>query len=195
MGRADDTRRTILEAAYRLFYRQGFHRVGVDRVAAEAGVTKRTLYYHFRSKDDLLAEVLTFQHQLALTQVRHWGDQLSGDASALLQGLFRELAVWAAQPRWEGSGFTRLVMELADLPGHPARLIARRHKAEVEAWLQGQLASRGVAEATTLARQIVILLEGAQAMLLIHRDDAYATAAAEVAIALLEAGVTPRVGA
>jgi AcrR family transcriptional regulator len=52
------TRRAILDAAYELFYRNGYARVGVDEVAARAKVTKRTLYYHFRSKDDLLAEVL-----------------------------------------------------------------------------------------------------------------------------------------
>jgi AcrR family transcriptional regulator len=52
------TRRRILDEAYELFYRMGFGRVGVDEVAAFAHVTKRTLYYHFRSKDELLAAVL-----------------------------------------------------------------------------------------------------------------------------------------
>ncbi len=46
----------------------------------------------------------------------------------MIDGLFSELAVWADKPLWAGSGLTRLVIELADLPGHPARLIARRHK-------------------------------------------------------------------
>ena len=47
---------------------------------------------------------------------------------AMIDGLFSELAVWADKARWAGSGFTRLAIELADLPGHPARLIARRHE-------------------------------------------------------------------
>ena len=54
-GNADETRRRILESGYAFFYRQGFNRVGVDEIARAAGVTKRTLYYHFRSKDELLA--------------------------------------------------------------------------------------------------------------------------------------------
>ena len=54
----DATRRQILDTAYDLFYRKGFGRVGVDEVAAAAGFTKRTLYRHFRSKDDLLGAVL-----------------------------------------------------------------------------------------------------------------------------------------
>ena len=84
--------------------------------------------------------VLEAQHQLALDAFRTFGDRLSGSPEAIIDGLFRELAVWADRPRWAGSGFTRLVIELADLPGHPARLIARRHKAMLEAHLAELLA-------------------------------------------------------
>ncbi len=58
--------------------------------------------------------------------------------------MFQELAVWADRPRWAGSGFTRLVIELADLPGHPARKIARRHKAQLEEYFADLLAQSGV---------------------------------------------------
>ena len=129
---ADQTRKRILEGAYRLFRRQGYSRATMDDIAAEARLTKRTLYHHFNSKDQLLANVLDAQHHLALQAFRSFGDRLSGSAEAIVQGMFRELAVWADRPRWAGSGFTRLVIELADLPGHPARLIARRHKAQLE---------------------------------------------------------------
>ena len=55
MSRSSDaTRRRILDAAYELFYRKGFSRVGVDEIAELAGITKRSLYYHFESKDELL---------------------------------------------------------------------------------------------------------------------------------------------
>ena len=113
----------------------GYSRVSMDEIAGATRVTKRTLYYHFESKDELLAAVLEAQHHLALAAFRTFGDRLSGSPEAIIDGLFRELAVWADKPRWAGSGFTRLVIELADLPGHPARLIARRHKAMLEAHL------------------------------------------------------------
>jgi AcrR family transcriptional regulator len=129
MGRkADATRQRVIGAAYELFYRKGFARVGVDAVAAQAGVTKRTLYAHFDSKDRLLAAMLEAHHGLALERIRRWSDRLAGDAEAMVKALFAELAVWASKPRWSSAGFTRLVVELADLPGHPARAIARRHK-------------------------------------------------------------------
>jgi AcrR family transcriptional regulator len=126
------TRLQILDAAYKLFRRSGFSRVSMDEIAAATGVTKRTLYYHFESKDQLLAAVLEAQHALAVAAFRTFGDRLSGSPEAMVEAMFRDLAVWSDRPRWAGSGFTRLVVELADLPGHPARAIARRHKATLE---------------------------------------------------------------
>jgi AcrR family transcriptional regulator len=182
---AAKTRRRIIDAAYALFYRQGFTRVSVDAIAAEAGVTKRTLYAHFDSKDALLAAVLDLQHGLALERIGAWSTRLSGDVEAMLTGLFADLAGWAARARWSGAGFTRLVMELADLPGHPARAIARRHKAAIESWLTQELSRRRVRNAPLRARQIMLLLEGSQVLMLIQGDKRYAEAAAQAAIRLV----------
>src|SRR5713226_6384745 len=170
------TRQAILDAAYGLFRRKGFVRVSMDEIAASAAVTKRTLYYHFTSKDLLLAEVLEAQHALALAAFRTFGEGLAGSAESIIDQLFKDLAVWSDSPRWAGSGFTRLVIELADLRGHPARLIARRHKA----MLEGHLASP-----RELAREIWLLSEGAIALILIHGDRSYAAAAAEAAKKLI----------
>ena len=182
---SDQTRKRILDAAYRLFRRQGYSRVSMDEIAAATGVTKRTLYYHFESKDQLLAHVLEAQHQLALAAFKTFGDRLSGSPEAIIDGLFRELAVWADRPRWAGSGFTRLVIELADLPGHPARLIARRHKAMLEAHLAELLARSGVERAAGIAREVWLLSEGAISLMLVHGDRGYAAAAARAAQTLL----------
>ena len=182
---ADQTRKRILEGAYRLFRRQGYSRATMDDIAAEARLTKRTLYHHFNSKDQLLANVLDAQHHLALQAFRSFGDRLSGSAEAIIQGMFRELAVWAGRPRWAGSGFTRLVIELADLPGHPARLIARRHKAQLERCLAELLERSGVPQAGELARAIWLLSEGAISLILIHGDRGYSAAASDAANTLV----------
>jgi AcrR family transcriptional regulator len=100
---AAKTRRRIIDAAYALFYRQGFARVSVDAIAAQAGVTKRTLYAHFGSKDALLAAVLDLQHGLALERIGAWSKRLSGNVDALLTALFADLARWATRPRWSGA--------------------------------------------------------------------------------------------
>jgi hypothetical protein len=80
------------------------------------------------------------------------------------------------------------VIELADLPGHPARAIARRHKALLESHLGELLKRAGVRESRRLAREIWLLSEGAISLMLIHGDRAYAAAAAEAAKRLLRAG-------
>ena len=191
---AQATRRRILDAAYELFYRKGFGRVGVDEIAASAGITKRTLYYHFQSKDDLLASVLELHSELALARIRKYEDRYSGSASEILDILFAELSRWSAKPAWTGAGFTRLAMELADLPGHPARAIAHRHKAAMEGWWAGLLERTGVASPSERAREVVLLLEGATALILIHGDRRYAEAAAQAAKRLVgeRTSATPR---
>jgi AcrR family transcriptional regulator len=186
MGRsAERTRQVILEAAYKLFYRHGFARVALDMVAEEAGVTKRTLYYHFRSKDDLLAAALEFDSDFAAHRVTRWGIDSSLDLDGAIDALFDSLRNWGADAGFRGGGYTRIAMELADLPGHPARLIARRQKALVEGWLAKELERRGAGDPEECARQIQLLIEGAMAMMLIHGDPTYARIAAEAAKTLV----------
>jgi AcrR family transcriptional regulator len=181
------TRQRIIDAAYRLFRRKGYTRVSMDEIAAATAVTKRTLYYHFTSKDHLLAAVLEAQHELALAAFRTFGDKLSGSPEEIIDGLFRDLAAWSDTPRWAGSGFTRLVIELADLPGHPARTIARRHKAMLEEQLAELFARAKIDAPRERAREVWLLSEGAISLILVHRDRGYAAAAAQAAKALLKA--------
>jgi AcrR family transcriptional regulator len=123
---AEQTNDLILDAAYGLFRRQGFLRVSMDQIAERANLAKRTLYQRFRSKDDLIAATLAHASKLAL--VRLESIKLPTNRDAMIDSLFAQIADWAATPRWSGAGFTRVVVELADLRGHPARGIARQHK-------------------------------------------------------------------
>ena len=183
---SQQTRQRILDAAYLLFRRKGYTRVSMDGIAAATTVTKRTLYYHFDSKDQLLAAVLEMQHDLALAAFRTFADNLSGSAENIIETMFRDLAVWSDKPRWAGSGFTRLAVELADLPGHPARAIARRHKAMLEAHLAELFAKANIAHARERAREVWLLSEGAISLILVHRDSSYAAAAAQAAKKLIQ---------
>ena len=117
------TRLRILDAAYGLFWRQGFVRVSMDQIADRTKVTKRTLYQHFRSKDDLIAAALAHSSELALERLEQF--RLPANRDAMIDSCFSQLADWASRPHWAGAGFTRVVVELADLRGHPARAIAR----------------------------------------------------------------------
>src|SRR5262249_20835908 len=119
--RSEEVRRRIVDASYESFWRLGFRRSTVDSIAARAGRTKPSVYRYFRSKDDLLAAVLQRYDELAAQRLQHIGDRMPPDRTGALDSYFAQLVGWAsATPRWSGSGFTRLVVELADLPGHPA---------------------------------------------------------------------------
>ena len=181
------TRDRILAAAYALLYREGFARTGMDAIAAAAGVTKRTLYYHFDSKDALAAAVLEAQHDLAIARIRGWADVDAASPAEYAAGLFAALEAWTRTPRWVGSGFTRLTMELAHLKGHPARRAARRHKAAVEDMLRSEFELRGAAHPEVLARQVAVLIEGSMCLCLIHDHPAFVVAAGRAAVLLAAA--------
>jgi AcrR family transcriptional regulator len=179
------TRKRILDAAYVEFRRRGYARVGVDQVSLAAKVTKRTLYYHFDSKDALLAAVLERQHELAVLAWDQFSGELASQPRRLIARMFDDLIRWSSQPRWPGSGFSRVATELADLPGHPARTIASRHKALIETRLADMLAHGRIARPQQLAREIWLLTEGAMTCILIHRDTRYAEAAKRAALRLM----------
>lgn len=178
------TRDRIVTAAEKLFYAQGIK--GVDAVAEKAGVTKRTLYYHFRSKDDLIAAYLSVRDQPNLELFKRWFDDAAGGTAAKVQAIFNNLAKNARHPKWKGCGFLRTSAELASMPGHPAIKIGAAHKKKFEAWLCAEFEGEGIANAALLARQIVLLLDGSFAAVLLHRDPAYMESAGEAARTLIE---------
>jgi AcrR family transcriptional regulator len=179
-----ETHRRILQSAHKLFRRRGYARISMDEIASVTRVTKRTLYQHFESKDALLAAVLQENHELSLTAFKTF-DIFAGAPNEVINSLFEALIKWADAPRWAGSGFTRLVIELADLPGHPARTIARRHKAILEAKYAELFDKAKVSRPQELAREVALLIEGAMVMMMVHRDRNYAHAAAKAAIKLV----------
>ncbi|MCF2523304.1 TetR/AcrR family transcriptional regulator [Bradyrhizobium sp. G127] len=189
---ARPTRTRIIEAAAKLYYGEGIRSVSVDAVAEKARVTKRTLYYHFKSKDDLIAAYLDARDQPNLKTFARWFQDTKGSLPAKIEGIFTNLAKSARHPKWKGCGFLRTAAELAGLPGHPAMKIGARHKSNVESWLAGVMSDGGIGNAGDLARQIVILLDGAFSTTLIHRDPAYIEAAGRAAAGLVKARIGKR---
>jgi AcrR family transcriptional regulator len=186
------TRERIISAANALFYNDGIRGVSVDAVAEKAGVTKRTLYYHFKSKDDLVAAYLAARDQPNLALFRQWFSAAEGGPPDKVEAIFRNLARSARHPKWKGCGFLRTSAELANLPGHPAIRIGRAHKKKFEEWLRATFAAEGIAEPLRLARQILLLLDGSFAVVLLHRDPSYMETAGEAAHALIEAALPAR---
>ena len=115
-----------------------------------------------------------------------WFAESSGSSADKVRGLFASFGKAADTPSWRGCGFLRTIAELANTPGHPAIKAGAAHKKKFEAWLADILARDDVRDAGRVARQIVILLDGAATVMLIHRDVAYVEAAGETAALLIE---------
>src|SRR5262249_37878844 len=163
MGRNRETseaRQRILETADRLFYQDGIRAVGIDRIIAEAGVAKMSLYKHFPSKDDLILAVLKYREQGVLEFFRSAVERHGRKAKHPLRAFFAALKDFFESPGFRGCPFQNAAVELAD-PAHPATGFVRRHK---EGWrgfwggLVGERVGRGAAE---VAPAVAILVEGA----------------------------------
>jgi AcrR family transcriptional regulator len=182
---AHSTREQIVMAAGKLFYGRGIRSVSMDAVAERAGVTKRTLYYHFRSKDDLIAAYLAERDRPTFEYVMQWLGQAPGPLPRKFAAMFEHVERLAGHPKWKGCGFLRTAAELADTPGHPALKVGAAHKKKLEAAIAALIEAEGLSEPALRARQIMLLFDGAWSAILVHRDPAYARAAGRAAAALV----------
>jgi AcrR family transcriptional regulator len=186
------TRDRIVAAASDLFYSEGIRAVSVDAVAEKAGITKRTLYYHFTSKDELIDAYLKVREQPNLARFKRWYSEAEGGIAEKVRAIFRNLARSARHPKWKGCAFLRTSAELANMPGHPAMKTGAAHKKDFETWLKGMFEAGGITNAAGLARQVVLLLDGAFAVVLLHRDASYFESAGDAAFALVDAALAAR---
>ncbi|WP_300020022.1 TetR/AcrR family transcriptional regulator [uncultured Roseobacter sp.] len=175
----------ILDAANRLFYSEGIRAVSVDAIAAKAGITKKTLYYHFKSKDDLITAYLTSRDQPNLALFRTWFDNAEGKLADKVEAIFSNLSQSARHPKWKGCGFLRTAAELANMPGHPAMKVGAAHKKKFEAWLCEEFQDHETKNPGELARHVVLLMDGAFSTVLVHQDPEYLVSAGRAARAMV----------
>lgn len=171
----------ILDTAERLFYCAGIRATGVDTLAAEVGISKRTLYNHFPSKDALIAAYLK----------RGFYEQRPSETPPLAQILrsFDRLEKGFAQKDFRGCRFVNAVAELGE-NDRAARKIAVDFKESRRLWFRERLAAIGARDADELATQLGLLVDGAIALAMVRGDPAMARAAARAARVLLaNAGV------
>lgn len=141
----------ILHTAHDLFYLEGIRATGIDRVIAESGVTKATLYRHYPSKNDLILAFLEYRHRRWTTwfdaALRRFGD----DAAALLPAI----AEWFAHPQFRGCAFINTVAELGPaLPEAVQR--AREHKRQMQARIARLLPDDARREPRALALAVAV---------------------------------------
>ena len=168
----------ILAAADKLFYSEGIRAVGVDAVAAEAGVSKRTLYHYFPSKDDLIAAYLAAQMRPIAPSDAPAREQILGRFDALERRF--------ARGEFRGCPYINALTEIAD-PKHPAAALALQFKEQRRLWFRSLLERMGARDPDGLATQLQILAEGALIAALVRREPSVARSARAAAEVLLDA--------
>lgn len=181
------TRERLLDAAYRILSEESFSQLSIDRVTERAGLSRRTFFLHFKSKDQLLAEVLAYLRPAQAAIYRRWSDQLDprlGTEERIL-ALVGKLVEMIRAPGWHGCCFMRLSAELGDRAGHPVHAVVAEAHHDMERWLESELARGSYAAPGLTARQLVILINGMLLMQLVHRDDSYSSAVLAMLPAIL----------
>ena len=153
-------RQRILEVAARLFYDEGIHAVGIDRVIAESGTSKATLYRHFATKDDLVAEYVRLRDARYLEWLAERVTALAPDRRRRPLAVFDAIVERCESKEFQGCAFGHAIAEFPD-PDHPAHRAAREHKAAVRQYLQELVRDAGHSKPETRAQELLLLLDGA----------------------------------
>jgi AcrR family transcriptional regulator len=151
----------VLDAAARLFIREGVHAVGVDRLAQEAQVSKRSIYQHFESKDAIVADMLQeYGPRVVAGYFSDENDELSPRERVL--HVYDALHQAAEASDFYGCPFVNVATELRDRE-HPAAHVALHFKRELTAYFERQAEAAGAASPHILAVQLTLLFDGASA--------------------------------
>jgi AcrR family transcriptional regulator len=174
----------ILTAAGRLFYRHGIHVTGVERIAEEARVSKRTLYQHFPSKIQLVEEYLRRIHEAGGMPIERALDVPGASPRKRLLGIFDS----APADRFRGCPFHNAAVEAADeMPG--VHDIVHKHKLQFIARLTDAAAEAGARDPYQLGHQLAVLFEGAVALATSLNDTSPVVHARSAAEVLIDAAV------
>jgi AcrR family transcriptional regulator len=155
-----DGRERILDTAYELFSKHGTRGVGVDRIIAEAGTAKMTLYRNFASKDELSVAFLDKREE---RWTRGWlqaeVERRAQAPAARLLAIFDVFGEWFEREDFEGCSFINVMLELDDR-ADPARAASVQHLANIRGFLGSLAAAAGAADPDAFARQWHILMKG-----------------------------------
>lgn len=183
-GELTPAARRVLVTAGELFYRQGINAVGVETIAEVAGVTKKTLYDRFGSKDELVATYLRERDRRWREWLGGYVEQHATTPTRKLLATFDALAEWMRRENPRGCGFVNAHAELAS-GDHPARAVIAEQKHWVRDYLASLAREGGFREPERLADDLVILHEGVTVTQSMGVVDDAAEHAKRLAVALL----------
>lgn len=154
------SRERLLEAAADLTYRDGVG-IGIEALCKAAGVSKRSMYVLFESKDELLAASLERRTASYKARLLPPADATRSPRERIMY-VFEQLGRQAGEPDFHGCRYLSAEIELKD-PSHPARKVAQRLKQDLAGFFRGEATQGGANDPDLLARQLVLVFDGASA--------------------------------
>ena len=153
-------REQLVQTALQLFTKYGFHAVGIDRIIKESNVAKKTLYNHFKSKDELILAVLRHQDQLFRNHFMRAVESSSESPQERLLAVFDVAEAWFNDNDFYGCLFVGASSEFPDLDT-PIRNVCKDFKRLMQEYIEQLSKLVGAKHPGQLASQLVLLLEGA----------------------------------
>jgi AcrR family transcriptional regulator len=187
---AASRRDQLIDTALDLFNRNGYHATGIDRILAESGVAKMTLYNHFGSKDALIRAALARRDERWRTWFRDAVARRAETPRGRLLAVFDALDEWFARPDFHGCMFIRAAGEYAELDD-PIHAGAAEHQRLVLAELRDLAAAAGAPQPARLAREIMLLALGAMIATQVNGPIGAGQAAKKAAAVLIDAALGP----
>lgn len=178
-------REQIITEALRLFYQNGFNATGVDRIITEAGVSKKTLYNHFRSKDELVLATLRKRDELFRNNLMRETERLASTPREQLLAVFDVVAEWFQEKGFSGCMFINAAAEFPDVQD-PCRIVSAEHKRLVCEYIRGLAEQAGAKDPDGLSKQLNLLIEGAIVCTYVGADYEAAGRAKEMAKIFLQ---------
>jgi len=175
----------ILSTASELFYQEGVRGVGIDRIIAESGVAKMSLYKHFKSKDVLIATYLEERTENWLAWLHTRVEELATEPCDRILAVFDVYKEWFEQPDFHGCAFINTSIELFD-SGHPAYQVCLNHMQAVADFLSNLVKEAKLPEPDILASQLMILLKGAVVETVMQGNSDPAVRAKQAAVILIK---------
>ncbi|HTJ69539.1 MAG TPA: TetR/AcrR family transcriptional regulator [Actinospica sp.] len=179
-------RERLLAAADELFYREGVHTVGIDRVIEHAGVAKASLYNTFGSKEALIRAYLDKRHTSVLDRIAVHLERYDSPREKLL-GIFEVQSAMFSAPRYRGCAFIAATAESES--GGQAEAASDAFRAELRALMADLAAQAGIADAQGFARKLHLLYDGGSVSARMDRDPSIAIVAREAAATLIDAAL------
>jgi AcrR family transcriptional regulator len=153
-------RERLIEAGLKLFYRDGFHATGIDTVLAEAGVAKKTLYAHFKSKEDLILAVMRRRDELHRNWFMREVEKRSANPEKRLLACFDVIGDWVKSKNFYGCACINASAEFAE-KNDPVHRAAAEHKQFVMSYLERLARAAQLKNPELLARQLLVMIDGA----------------------------------